>query len=295
MDFDDQGRLIARIDQNGTVNRLRIRRPGSADAWSCQDGSDGAESLRTEYEYDELGNLIVQRDAEGAKPASSTTALGRRTATVLPLGQRSETTYDAVGRVESTTDFNGDTIPFEYDTRDRLTQEGFSSRHRHVVHLHGNGQRETVTDGRGVTTYEYDARDRLLSRTDPDGSADLLHLRRRRQSHVGHTDVIGNPTRTTTYTFDELNRQQTVTDPEGGVTTYFYDAAGRLVRTELPNGTFETREYDALNRLVFLENRAASGVICQLRLRAGRRRQSHCGDRARWPPTSSTTTTSSTA
>ena len=32
------------------------------------------------------------------------------------------------------------------------------------------GQRETVTDERGVTTYGYDLRDRLISVENPDGS-----------------------------------------------------------------------------------------------------------------------------
>ena len=35
--------------------------------------------------------------------------VGRRIATELPLGQRSSTTYDAIGNVESQTDFNDDT------------------------------------------------------------------------------------------------------------------------------------------------------------------------------------------
>ena len=77
-------------------------------------------ALGTEYEYDELGNLVVQRDARGRETLYEYDGQGRRTASILPLGQRSTTEYDAAGNLIRTTDFNGDTIQCEYDARDRL-------------------------------------------------------------------------------------------------------------------------------------------------------------------------------
>src|SRR4029077_15427281 len=107
------------------------------------------------------------------------------------------------------------------------------------------GQRQTVTDSRGSTQYVYDQRDRLLARTDPDGTA------------IAYTyDVAGNrtsvttPAGTTAYSFDVLNRVVNVTvnpvpvGPNAIVTGYTYDAVGNLARTTLPNGTSEIRQYD---------------------------------------------------
>ena len=258
MDFDDQGRLIARTDQNGIVTQYEHDDLGRLTAVvQTVDGAD----LRTQYEYDELGNLVVQRDANSHETHFEYDGLGRRIATVLPLGQRSETTYDAVGHVDSMTDFNGDAIIFEYDTLDRLIKKDFPTGTDTSFTYTLNGQRETVTDDRGVTTYEYDARDRLVLRTDPDGSQISYTYDTAGNRTSVTTIVLGNSARTTTYTFDEQNRQKTVTDPEGGLTTYFYDAASRLTRTELPNGTFETRQYDNLHRLKVLESSNSSGAF----------------------------------
>ena len=89
----------------------------------------------------------------------------------------------------------------------------------------------------------------MIERTDPDGK------------FVGYTyDAASNRTAvitssgTTTYTYDQFNQLETVTDPNLGVTSYSYDKAGNLIRTALPNNTVETREYDPLNQLVFLKN-----------------------------------------
>jgi RHS repeat-associated protein len=126
------------------------------------------------------------------------------------------------------------------------------------------GQRATVTDDRGLTTYRYDERDRLVSRTDPDGTSISYTY-----DLASNRTSVTTPAGTTVYTFDALNRPDTVTDPALGVTRYTYDAASNLVRTELPNGTVELRQYDALNRLVYLENDGPAGVISSYRYTLG--------------------------
>ncbi|MCS7469110.1 putative Ig domain-containing protein [Stieleria sp. ICT_E10.1] len=261
--FDDAGRLASRIDQAGLGTDYEYDAAGRLTAVVLPEVDDPISGSRvrprTEYEYDELGNLVVQRDARGRETLFEYDGQGRRTATVLPLGQRSSTTYNAVGNVISTTDFNGDTIGFEYDARDRLTLKDLPGAFPDVAYSYTmTNQLATVTDGRGTTTYSYDAQDRLASRTDPDGAAigytyDLSSNRTSVTTRVGL-----NPPRVTGYAFDAQNRMATVTDPEGLVTTYHYDAASRLVQTEFPNNTIENRTYDDLHRLTLVDTRNAT-------------------------------------
>lgn len=72
----------------------------------------------------------------------------------------------------------------------------------------------------------------------------------------GYTyDEAGNRTSlitasdTTFYTFDVLNRLETVNDPHDGVTTYTYDAVGNQAGITCPNETVTEYTYNKLNRL----------------------------------------------
>jgi RHS repeat-associated protein len=260
--YDALGHVVVSTDQAGVVTKYEYDALGrlTAVTQNYQPGipADAATNVRTVYAYDELGDLVSQTDANKHTTSYQYNGIGERTGTTLPLGQTSSTTYDAAGNVASTTDFNGQTITYNYDKQNRLTAKtyhdgkGTSIQYTYTA----TGQIATIVDARGTTTYTYDQRDRLLSRTDPDGQV------------ISYTyDGAGNRTSVTTlagktsFTFDVLNRTQTVTDPQGGVTTYSYDAASNLVSTTLPNGTSETRQYDNLNRLVFLQNTGPGGVI----------------------------------
>jgi YD repeat-containing protein len=196
------------------------------------------------------------KDANQNKTSYEYDVLGRRTSTILPLGQRSTTTYDAVGNILSQTDFNRDTITYRYDELNRLLGKYFPDGIATTFTYTPTGQRQTVSDARGTTVYTYDERDRLLSFSQPD------------RKTISYTyDIVGNRTSVTTfsgttrYTFDVLNNLDTVIAPNLGETNYKYDAVGNLIETTLPNSVVEIRQYDSLNQLVYLENRGNLGNV----------------------------------
>ena len=76
---------------------------------------------------------------------------------------------------------------------------------------------------------------------------------------MGNRTAIIAGTDTTRYTFDDLNRLQTVTDPDGGVTAYTIDRNGNRESIAYPNGTVAEYTYDSLNRLTKLFNRTSTG------------------------------------
>ena len=145
------------------------------------------------------------------------------------------------------------------------------------------GRLETVTDAGGITSFSYDVRGRLLTRTDYAETAEARTINYM-YDDAGNRTSVTVPSGTTSYTFDALNRMETVTDPDLEVTQYYYNAVGNLTRTELANGTVETREYDDLNRLLFLENTGPGGVISSYRYTLDDVGNRQTVSRARRPP-----------
>src|SRR5262249_45370351 len=130
-----------------------------------------------------------------------------------------------------------------------------------------------VDSVRGITRFTYDGRDRLLSRTDPDGLAVAYTY----DANGNRTSVSG-PSGTANYTFDALDRIETVTSSAHEATIYSYDAVGNRQSVALPNGLTETYAYDSANRLVNIFTTNAVGVIASYSYTlgpAGNRTQVH--------------------
>jgi RHS repeat-associated protein len=108
-----------------------------------------------------------------------------------------------------------------------------------------------MSDSTGVTSYAYDLRDRLLTKSTPEGSLtytyDVAGNRKTVQSDSGAYNV--------TYEYDELNRLRSVTDnvAGGGSTTYHYDHGGRLTSYDYPSTVTTALTYDTVNRVQSLK------------------------------------------
>jgi RHS repeat-associated protein len=252
--YDNNSQVIAKTDQNNLSTQYEYDSRGR-----LTDVID-ARQQRTEYGYNLAGNLVSTKDANGHITTYEYDERDRRVATVLPLLQRDQTTYDAVGNVVSKKDFNQNTIAYRYDSNNRLIAKEFIDGTSVSYTYTKTGQVETVTDSRGVTTYKYDKRDRLISRTDPSG----VHLNtgatiEYEYDATGNRIAVKTKAGTTSHSYDELNRLKTVTQ-NTDTTTYFYDAVGNKRHTKQSNNIVETRQYDQLNRLVSLKNALTNPV-----------------------------------
>ncbi len=115
-----------------------------------------------------------------------------------------------------------------------------------------------MSDQSGVTTYQYDDRDRLLEKASPVGTLGYAYDPQGNLTGIRSADSNGV---LLTYTYDELNRLKTVNDHRSGLTMYHYDAAGNLQDFILPNSVNQVYDYDALNRLTNVAvNRLTSPV-----------------------------------
>ena len=198
----------------------------------------------TEYSYDNLNRQIETRNYDMSygtgstsgsmtPPAPSTTAYPSNT----PYYSHSLATYDVAGNVLTYTDSAapgqaGRETENQYDGLNRLTdQKQIDPATQNVL---------------AETTSTYDADSNLLSSTQIMSAA---------------------PNRTTSYTYDALGRQLSVTDPLGNVTSYTYDVLGNMLSTgdSLENTTFYT--YDHLSRQIIRHRPTERSNGHQLQLR----------------------------
>jgi RHS repeat-associated protein len=212
---------------------------------------------RTAYNYDELGSLVSETDANGHQTRYEYDGLQRRTAVIRPLGQRQTTIYDKVGNAVSMTDFNGQTTNYTYGLGNLLMRKQLADGSQTSIAYMITGQRQSVTDSRGTTTYGYNPQGQVTTVTNPDGQQISYGY-----DLQGHLTSVTTAAGTTTYTYGTLNQLKQVTDAQGGITAYTYNDLGNLVSTKFANGITETRGYDILNRLISVTNtNALSQVI----------------------------------
>lgn len=142
----------------------------------------------TTYEFDDANRLVSVTDQD----SNITTYL-----------------YDNAGRLVTTTLPNGVETTNTYDIADRLTNithEKDSTVLESIIYVLDNvGNRLSMTDSDGVTTYTYDDLDRITSSV---------------------TYPSGSPV-TASYTYDPMGNRLTMTE-DGVVTSYGYDDADRL-------------------------------------------------------------------
>lgn len=155
--------------------------------------------------------------------------------------------YDTANRLRSLTDAAGNTVSHDYDAGSNLI---CTTR----IDLSDSGG----PDQAFVTTYEYDAIDRLIRSVDSAGNT-REHGYDSRGNATLSVDALGNVTR---QTFDGLGRVVTIMrfltdDGTGGgnpagqiVTTKSWDDSSRLVERVDGNGHATTYAYDALNRRI---------------------------------------------
>jgi RHS repeat-associated protein len=246
--YDGLGLHISATDEEGRVTQYMY------DAGSQLTRVTDALNQQTQYAYDLAGNKISQTDALGRVTTYTFDALNRRTSRTLPLGQVERMTYDAVGNGVTKTDFNGEVTTYAFDSLNRLLSKtpdaSFTGAPPVAFSYTGTGRRATMSDASGATNYGYDARDRMVLKTTPQGSLTYAFDLAGNVLSVVSSNQNGT---NTGYAYDANNRLSGVTDNAGGGTTsYVYDATNQMLSTTYPNGVVHANTFDARDRVTAL-------------------------------------------
>ena len=258
--YDELGRMTSKTDQAGKVTNYGYDPLGRLT--SVTQFLNG-NPLVTSYGYDEVGNRITQTDANNHTTGYSYDQLGRRLTRTLPLGQSESYSYDAAGNLQSKTDFNGHTTSYAYDAMNRLLSKtadpffssgacanGACGATQVSFTYNALGQRLTMTDATGKTSYGYDGAARLISLATPLGNLNYRYDAQNNQTGLSWNE--GNGGGSSSYAYDALNRLSTATDTVSSFSAtaaYTYDPVGNLSSVTYGNHIVHSYTYDALNRL----------------------------------------------
>lgn len=289
--YDLLGRLVQETNALGNITTYTYDALGRVVA-----ETDSLGNART-FTYDAMSRVATVTDKNGNVTTYHYDANGNVIETIDALNHSSFFTYDAMNRLINVTLWRDDAQDnvqeqqvtlYQYDHRGLVTKEINAAGSERIYVYDGNGNLVQMTDEDGyVTEYAYDARDlvdqinysggkevqfaynnngELIAMMDWNGTVNfavdvlgrITSVNDQNEEVTSYTyDSVGNQTSITypdgtkaMYNYDLLGRLTTLKDAENQNTVYAYDAVSQLLSQVYPNGWQETRQYDAVGQLL---------------------------------------------
>jgi RHS repeat-associated protein len=275
--YDAVGRPIVRIDANGQVTtytydqRYSLTQIQESPLPWTDPAAPPATLVATGFDHDAAGNVTRVTRARGDGTYERATdyvfdgrGLVRRETQYPSWPSTGGTlvttwTYDPAGNPLTVVDPAGRTTTYAHDARDAVTSIDYSDPATPDVaySYDANGNRSSMSDGTGASTYTYDEADRLISTTNSAGKT------------VGYRyDLSGNRTRliypdgtSVAYAFDKGDELSSLTDWASRAVGYTYWADGALKTATNVDGSMATYAYDNVGRLTDLLDQRGSTTI----------------------------------
>jgi RHS repeat-associated protein len=248
--YDAGGNLIGVTDALGRTTTYTY------DALNRRKTAADPEGSTTEWFYDTLGNVLDIENANGIVTHYEYDALNRQTAVILnylsgfqpdsDTNVRYEFTYNAAGNRIAVEDPNGSVTTYGYDALNRVVQKVDPLGNTWSYTYDLAGRRISTTDAKNQTIqYTYDAAGQLIGIDYPGTEPDVTFSYTLTGQRIGMTDGLG----ATSWTYDELNRLISTTDPFDNTVQYGYDAVGNRTTLTYPDGKTVAYVYDDVNQL----------------------------------------------
>jgi RHS repeat-associated protein len=261
-EYDDAGRLVARVDALGRRTTMVYDDMGRLVRTTHPDGTS------EETAYDGEDRVVSSTDRGGRVTTFENDARGQLTRSTYPDGSVVARSYDAAGHLATITDARGSVTRYEYDAGGRKTRVIDPAGRPTTFTYDGNGNQVTARDPSGnLTTSEYDGMNRRTRVLFPDGSDRKTtydaagrvltetdqagRITRFAYDCLGHlaqvTDAAGQ---VTAHEYDEVGERVAQTDAAGHRTTFEFDLLGREVKRTLPSSKSQSRAYDLVGNLL---------------------------------------------
>ena len=207
------------------------------------------------YVYDAIGRMTSLTDQVGSKTSFTYDKRSLLTGSTDPLSRSTSLTYYDDGTLKTKTDRNNKTTTFTYTNSGKVNSIAYQGGATVSYSYDQQDNLLGMLDSIGLTSFTYDAANRLSSSTDPHSFG--ISYTRDANGNITKVTYPGN--KTVSYTYDAMNRIKTATiDWLAKTATYNYDGAGRMSDLTQFNGIYTHYGYDDANRLTALESRLSN-------------------------------------
>ncbi|MFZ2098779.1 MAG: hypothetical protein WAV05_19265, partial [Anaerolineales bacterium] len=221
-------------------------------------------NVRTEYTYDKRGDQLTMRDANATLNNTQNYTvfgyddLGRLITETDPIDNAWFYHYDVNNNKVELIDANDESTSYHSDGLDRLDVIDYPDPDATVTYYYSAlGWRMAMSDGVGMTEWQYDPLGRILTVTDPfDSVINYTYDASGNRQSISYPDQ-----KIVNYSYDSLGRLNQTTDWDEQITTNKYDVAGNNVFIEYSNGVLSSYTHDGMERVERIENTTTNGTL----------------------------------
>lgn len=258
MSYDTDGNLASVTDPDSHTTTYGYDGANERTSVTRPDGTTQTSS------YDGDGRLTAQTNGAGNKMTYAYDPRGDMISSTDPLNRRTNYGYDLAGNRTSVTDPQSRTATYGHDAANELTSISFSDGGTPPITYgyNANGQRTSMSDGTGSSSYGYDSLNRLTRNSD--GGGHVVSYGYDLNNDV--TSIVYPNSKTVTRAFDSDGRLQSLTDWLANKTTFGYDTNSNVQAITFPSttGNVDNQGFNHADQMTSIQMKKGSSTLANL-------------------------------